>query len=655
MNAATLPVVVAMAIQFGLAAIVFQANPRRKANQSFLLLSLAIEGWLISFYFAFSTTDLGTAEFAIRQASAAGAIILCAFNLLRLSIREGEVPWRVTLRRGWLSLSTSAAMVAFAQTELFLLGARWPENPANAALALPAPIYGPFSAVYAIYFVAAIIALIINSTRDLRSTAGREHAELAFILIIGILTLVISLPLVIIPRFFVDSTKMLWLAPFRVLIFSLVITYGIATRKVMEVGYFLRRVLSYVVLTAYLLAIYGAIWWLFSHAFAPVLEGQSSSVAHVVAALAVAFAMVPARGVSQSLANRLFVGTRRLDFESTMSKAANILKSVTTLQNLLERFAITTAEAVGAEKVAILILQRDAYQQQFPAAKADEPGLRFEADHPLIQHLTAHPEPLVLDELHRVRATASLQELIDVMQQLKAAAIIGIFSREHLAGLMVLGPRMSGRIYGNIEQNALQVLCGQLAVAVENAQLFTEVRNAKIYNETLLENLTSGVIAAGGDGRVTVFNREAEQITGLEAETVLDQPIDRLPAGLRDTLRVTLASGERHETAEVRLGSGERETIARLSSSIFHGEDGERLGALMVLTDVTALKRLEAQIRRSVRLASLGTLSAGMAHEIKNPLVSIKTFTQLLPERYQDSEFLETFSNLIGHEIDRID
>ena len=79
------------------------------------------------------------------------------------------------------------------------------------------------------------------------------------------------------------------------------------------------------------------------------------------------------------------------------------------------------------------------------------------------------------------------------------------------------------------------------------------------------------------------------------------------------------------------------------------------LGALMVLTDITALKRLEQQIRRSDRLASLGTLSAGMAHEIKNPLVSIKTFAQLLPERYQDSDFRETFSSLIGHEIDRID
>src|SRR5204862_1302951 len=109
------------------------------------------------------------------------------------------------------------------------------------------------------------------------------------------------------------------------------------------------------------------------------------------------------------------------------------------------------------------------------------------------------------------------------------------------------------------------------------------------------------------------------------------------------------------ENRELVLESTESDVVVRASSSIFHGQQGEMLGALVVLTDITALKRLELQIRRSDRLASLGTLSAGMAHEIKNPLVSIKTFAQLLPERYQDSDFRDTFSNLIGHEIDRID
>jgi PAS domain S-box-containing protein len=241
------------------------------------------------------------------------------------------------------------------------------------------------------------------------------------------------------------------------------------------------------------------------------------------------------------------------------------------------------------------------------------------------------------------------------MESLQIALAVGIFSREHLAGVMLLGPRRSGQIYGSTEQNALQVLCGQLAVAIDNAQLFTEVQNAKLYNEILLQNMTSGVIAASAEGTITVFNNEAEQITEKSAADVLDKPIKYLPAPIYEVLHETLRSGTRQENREMALHSDTSTLIARASSSLFHGQDGRVLGALMVLTDITALKRLELQIRRSDRLASLGTLSAGMAHEIKNPLVSIKTFAQLLPERYQDSDFRETFSNLIGHEIDRID
>jgi PAS domain S-box-containing protein len=225
------------------------------------------------------------------------------------------------------------------------------------------------------------------------------------------------------------------------------------------------------------------------------------------------------------------------------------------------------------------------------------------------------------------------------MQRLDGAVAMAIFARDNLAGVMLLGPRRSGRIYGSVEQNALQVLCGQLAVAVENAQLFTEVQNAKIYNETLLQNLTTGVIAASADGTITVFNKEAEQITGLPWRNVLDRSISELPPVLRQVLDETLRTGEPQTNRETILRSGDEGVIARISSSIFHGQEEQMLGALMVLTDITALKRLEQQIRRSDRLASLGTLSAGMAHEIKNPLVSIKTFTQLPAERYPGLRF----------------
>jgi PAS domain S-box-containing protein len=425
----------------------------------------------------------------------------------------------------------------------------------------------------------------------------------------------------------------------------------------MEVGLFLRRVMSYVLLTAYLLVLYIGVWLLTTTALQSIAVITAHSIAHVAAAVVIAFAMAPARGVSQRLAERLFISTQRLDFRATVSKAADILSSVTTLTDLLERFARTIAEAVQTDRVAILLHEGKRFDQAYALQLGDArgPTVSLSEQDPLVRYLREHKTPIVYDELHRVRASTELDEVIVRMRTLKAAVVMGIFSREHLSAVMFLAPRTSGRIYGSIEQEALQVLCGQLAVAIDNAELFTEVQNAKIYNETLLENLTTGVIAVGANERITVFNNEAEQITGFDSRKILDQTIDELPSALRETLRETLRTGQGQENTEFILHTESDGVVARASTSIFHGQDGRVLGALMVLTDITALKRLELQIRRSDRLASLGTLSAGMAHEIKNPLVSIKTFAQLLPERYQDPDFRQTFSNLIGHEIDRID
>jgi signal transduction histidine kinase len=99
----------------------------------------------------------------------------------------------------------------------------------------------------------------------------------------------------------------------------------------------------------------------------------------------------------------------------------------------------------------------------------------------------------------------------------------------------------------------------------------------------------------------------------------------------------------------------ERSPSIRIGSAYLLGHDGNPMGALLVFTDTTELKSLEEQVRRSDQLSSVGTLAAGMAHEIKNPLVTIKTFTQLLPQRHEDEDFRREFASLVGHEVGRID
>ncbi len=648
MNSVVVPTLGAALLQITLGVVVFQANRHKRTNQCFLLLSVVIAGWLVSLYFAFTAQSTAEAAAAIRQASVAGIFYLAMLNLLRLSVRQNMQSWGDIIRSARIPLLLTTAVAVVCQTKFYLRGA---ELAHTKGYATAHPIYGHGIYLYGAFFLLSIIWLIISYIRDIRETSGRENAELGFILAGGIAAVTFSLVFSFVLELFFSPSHLIWVAPGRVFLFSIVVAYGIATRKIMEVGAFMRRAVSYGLLALYLALIYAGIWWASERLLAEF--GIHSALPHFLGALAVALSMTPARGVSKNFADKLFVNSRGLDFQATVSKAAGILSSVTTLRDLLDRFATTTAEAVGTDRSIILLPSKNGFTQ--PYAANESSSLLLADNHPLIEYARTNREPIVLDELHRIRPTPELELVMAEMRRLKLAVVIGIFSRHHLAAVMLLGPRLSGRIYGRTEQNALQVLCGQLAIAIENAQLFTEVQNAKIYNETLLRNLTTGVVAADRNGQITVFNNEAEQITDLDSRDVLERPLRGLPAALGEVLQLTLESGQRQENQEVTLPSETRNVVVRVSSSIFHDEDGAMLGVLMVLTDITALKRLELQIRRSDRLASLGTLSAGMAHEIKNPLVSIKTFAQLLPERYQDSDFRETFSNLIGHEIDRID
>jgi signal transduction histidine kinase len=91
-----------------------------------------------------------------------------------------------------------------------------------------------------------------------------------------------------------------------------------------------------------------------------------------------------------------------------------------------------------------------------------------------------------------------------------------------------------------------------------------------------------------------------------------------------------------------------------VSTSALREPNGEVIGALAVFSDLSEIKQLEAEVRRAERLATVGTLAAGMAHEIKNPLVSLKTFAQLLPTKYNDPDFRGYFSQIASQEIERI-
>ena len=155
---------------------------------------------------------------------------------------------------------------------------------------------------------------------------------------------------------------------------------------------------------------------------------------------------------------------------------------------------------------------------------------------------------------------------------------------------------------------------------------------ARKATETTVKAIKPGVVTIGHDERIGVLNRRAEEILELSAADAVGQDLRALPSPLGDMLFDTFSSGRPLARTEVQLGL--KKLSLEVSTYAVKGEDGKPLGAVLVFEDLTAQKQLAAQRREGEQLQLLTRVVARIADEIKNPLVSINTFIELIGERY---------------------
>jgi PAS domain S-box-containing protein len=172
---------------------------------------------------------------------------------------------------------------------------------------------------------------------------------------------------------------------------------------------------------------------------------------------------------------------------------------------------------------------------------------------------------------------------------------------------------------------------------------------------SLLDNSPFGVISFDKNGKITIFNLQMERIFNKKEEDVLGKSFyEILPSEIIKDFKNKLYGLDKTITEkelQIKI-DGKNLILYTLVVPIF--ENGKLLGVQVIFSDVTKIKQLEEEIKRNERLAALGVMAAGLAHEIKNPLTSLKTFAQLLPTRFDDPEFREVYSKLIFEEINRI-
>jgi nitrogen fixation/metabolism regulation signal transduction histidine kinase len=164
--------------------------------------------------------------------------------------------------------------------------------------------------------------------------------------------------------------------------------------------------------------------------------------------------------------------------------------------------------------------------------------------------------------------------------------------------------------------------------------------------------MSSGVIPIGRDQRIGTINRRAEDILQLSASEVLKQDLRALPSPLGDMLFDTLKTGRAAARHEIQLAL--RGLWLEVSTYPVRGEDGAPLGAVLVFEDLTAQKQLLTQKRQVEQTQLLTRVVARIADEIKNPLVSINTFMELIGERYDDPDFRRHFSSVVRRDVRRL-
>ncbi|MGH7313768.1 MAG: ATP-binding protein, partial [Candidatus Rokuibacteriota bacterium] len=192
----------------------------------------------------------------------------------------------------------------------------------------------------------------------------------------------------------------------------------------------------------------------------------------------------------------------------------------------------------------------------------------------------------------------------------------------------------------------------------ELTRRFEELADLKTYTDSILSSVTSGIVTVDLEGRVVTLNPAAELLTGYFAGEAAGRYCTEVFATtpeLGEILMETLAS--RAPIVNVNLSLRRRTGAAlpvEVSAAPLKGGDGKDLGAVGVVRDLTTVRNLETQLRRSDRLAALGTLAAGLAHEIKTPLMSALTFTHHLVRRFDDEHFRGRFQSVVPYELGRI-
>jgi nitrogen-specific signal transduction histidine kinase len=317
------------------------------------------------------------------------------------------------------------------------------------------------------------------------------------------------------------------------------------------------------------------------------------------------------------------------------------------LPRTLETFADAVSELLRPARLAVLLPDSDGRAYRVRVHRGLTPqiaaSVRLPADRGLCHWLTVEGRPARAGDL-------ADPEVAREIALLQGAMAVPLLARGELVAVLVVGAPVVRSAYAAHEVETLFDLATHLAGTIHGISLHHRLQRASEFNERILEHMSSGVVTIGADERVGTLNRRGAEILELDARAVVGQDLRVLPSPLGDMLYETLSTGQARPRGEIRLAL--RGLWLEVSTYPVLGDDAT--GAVLVFEDLTAQKELAAQKREAEQFELLTRVVARIADEIKNPLVSIHTFMELIGERFDDPEFRRHFSSVVGRDVRRL-
>jgi PAS domain S-box-containing protein len=337
----------------------------------------------------------------------------------------------------------------------------------------------------------------------------------------------------------------------------------------------------------------------------------------------------------------------RYDYRRALVGFARELNTDLDLDRLATRLVARVRETFAVERIALYAPLPGGTDDRMAAVASEGFGDRRP---PLLLHASALGARLVTGQTIVIDDPVPLRRLSgEDAAPWRAAglfAFVPCVSSSTTIAVLAIGRLPDGEPLSSEDMTLVSAVALQAATALENARLYGQLRatadeadQLRQFSESVVESLTDGLVVVNLEDKVLRCNRRAESLLGRSDHSTVGQPlsallnssfVDALQASRRDSpggatlYRVPITRNEAGTTKNLLVNVG----IAPLRTA-----DGQQAGWILVLQDITDRANLEEQLRLSEKMAAIGLLAAGVAHEVNTPLTGISSFTQMLLER----------------------